>query len=55
MPKQVNQPRLLEVQAKPIKFDQKLVLNQWLLNLFEVKDLNKLAEWLKDPALEGLD
>jgi hypothetical protein len=40
---------------KPCKFDQKLVLNQWLLSLFEVSDFNKLAEWLRDPALEGLD
>jgi hypothetical protein len=55
MPRHTNQPRLLDVQARPIKFDQKLVLYQWLLSLFEVKDLNKLAEWLKDPQLEGLD
>ncbi|NMC18694.1 MAG: DEAD/DEAH box helicase family protein [Chloroflexi bacterium] len=48
-----RQPALII--EKPIKFDQKLVLNHWLFNLFEVKDLNKLAEWLKDPALEGLD
>jgi len=43
------------IENRPLKFDQKLVLNQWLLKLFEVKDLNKLAEWLKDPSLEGLD
>jgi len=38
-----------------LKFDQKLILNQWLLSLFGVPDLNKLADWLRDPSLEGLD
>ncbi|MBA4420904.1 MAG: restriction endonuclease subunit R [Anaerolinea sp.] len=55
MQKRTSQPRLLDVQARPIKFDQKLVLNQWLLSLFEVKDLSKLQEFLKDPAYEGFD
>ena len=30
-----RQPALII--EKPIKFDQKLVLNHWLFNLFEVK------------------
>jgi len=41
--------------VRPLKFDQKLLLNQWLLSLFEVSDFNSLAEWLRDPALEGFD
>ncbi len=46
-------PQLFE--ARPLRFDQKLVLNQWLISLFEVPSLEKLAEWLRDPELEGLD
>lgn len=38
-----------------LKFDQKLVLNQWLLDLFEVPSFDNLAEDLKDPSLEGFD
>ena len=55
MPKQAYQARQPNAPARPIKFDQKLILNQWLLRLFEVEDFNALAEWLKDPALEGFD
>jgi hypothetical protein len=40
---------------RPLKFDQRLVLNQWLINLFEARDFAHLAEKLKDPQLEGLD
>lgn len=39
----------------PLKFDQKLVLNQWILNLFEAKDFEQLAKGLKAPEYEGLD
>ncbi len=38
-----------------LKFDQKLVLNQWLLSLFEVGSFEALSEPLKDPAYEGFD
>lgn len=38
-----------------LKFDQKLVLFQWMLRLFEVNSLEELAAELKDPALEGFD
>jgi hypothetical protein len=41
--------------AKPIKFDKKLALNQWILELFEVLSFEKLAEGLKNPELEGFD
>ena len=50
MPRPRQQPR-----AQSLRFDQKLILNQWLLSLFEVRDLNALAEWLRDPELEGFD
>ncbi len=36
-------------------FAHKLVLNQWLLSLFNVKRFEDLAEHLRDEALEGLD
>jgi len=38
-----------------LRFDQKLVLNQWMLSLFEVSSFEKLAERLKPRELEGLD
>ncbi|NOT00665.1 MAG: DEAD/DEAH box helicase family protein [Phycisphaerales bacterium] len=39
----------------PLRFDQRLVLNRWLLHLFEVERFEQLAEGLKDPRLEGFD
>ena len=36
-------------------FAYKLVLNQWLLSLFNVKRFEDLAEHLRSEALEGLD
>lgn len=42
--------------AKPqIPFPYKLVLNQWILSLFNVKRFGELAEHLRSEALEGLD
>lgn len=41
--------------AQPIPFVYKLVLNQWLLSLFNVKKLEDLAGLLKNEGLEGLD
>jgi hypothetical protein len=38
-----------------LKFDQRLVLLQWMLGLFEVGSFDDLAELLKEPRLEGLD
>ncbi len=38
-----------------VPFAYKLVLNQWLLSLFNVKRFEKLAEHLRNEALEGLD
>lgn len=41
--------------ARPLKFQQRLVLNQWVLKLFGVNRFEELAEDLKGPHLEGLD
>ena len=38
-----------------VPFAYKLVLNQWLLSLFNVKRFEDLAEHLRNEALEGLD
>ncbi len=38
-----------------VPFPFKLILNQWLLSLFNVAKLETLAEHLKNEALEGLD
>lgn len=38
-----------------VPFNRKLVLNQWLLGLFDVERFDQLAQHLKDEALEGMD
>ncbi|GIW83364.1 MAG: hypothetical protein KatS3mg105_5171 [Gemmatales bacterium] len=38
-----------------VPFPYKLVLNQWLLSLFNVDSLDRLAEHLRNESLEGLD
>ena len=38
-----------------VPFAYKLVLNQWLLSLFNVKNFEALAENLRSESLEGLD
>ena len=38
-----------------VPFASKLMLNQWLLSLFNVKRFEELAEHLHDEALEGVD
>lgn len=45
-------PGLLD---RPLRFNEKLVLNQWILSLFEVESFAKLSEDLKSPELEGYD
>ena len=42
-------------ETPPLRFDEKLVLNQWMLSLFEISSFDKLAEHLKSLELEGLD
>src|SRR5213080_489436 len=41
--------------ARPLRFDQRLVLNQYLLGLFGVQTFEELAAGLDDPAYEGWD
>lgn len=38
-----------------VPFAYKLVLNQWLLSLFNIQRFENLAEHLRDETLEGLD
>jgi hypothetical protein len=38
-----------------VPFVDKLVLNQWILSLFNVKSFEQLAEILRDESLEGLN
>lgn len=38
-----------------VPFPYKLILNQWLLSLFNVDKFEKLAEHIKNEALEGMD
>ena len=47
-------PRLIRVRPQ-VPFSDKLVLNQWLLSLFNVEHFEDLAEHLRNDALEGLD
>ena len=47
MTRRGNRPR--------VPFAHKLVLNQWVLSLFNVKRFEELAEHLRAEALEGLD
>jgi len=42
-------------QAPALRFDQRLVLNRWLLSLFEADSFIPLTEGLHDTGLEGVD
>ena len=54
LPSRGARPR--RVTKKPlVPFAHKLVLNQWLLSLFNVKRFEELAEHLCDETLKGLD
>lgn len=49
-------PRTRRAGSRPqVPFAYKLVLNQWLLSLFNVERFEALAEPLQNEALEGLD
>lgn len=52
MPKRVNRGRRSRAAAK-IKFDQRLVLANWVLDLFGVATFEDLAKNMRDPAFEG--
>lgn len=55
MPRGATRARRPRRAERPLKFDQKLVLNQWILDLFDVSSLEKLAERMRAPELEGFD
>jgi hypothetical protein len=40
---------------EPLRFEQRLVLQQWMLDLFGVRSIEKLAAPLKAPELERFD
>ncbi|BCW92882.1 MAG: hypothetical protein KatS3mg007_0776 [Thermoanaerobaculum sp.] len=44
-----------ETDQRPLRFEQRLVLHQWLLSLFGVDSFDKLAAALRAPELEGFD
>ncbi len=48
-------PRRRSRRTPNLKFSQKLVLNQWVLGLFEVDTLEQLVAELKDERLEAYD
>ena len=48
-------PRKRATKQPQVPFVYKLVLNQWLLSLFNVKRFEDLAELLRNEALEGMD
>ncbi|MEX2283459.1 MAG: DEAD/DEAH box helicase family protein [Gemmatimonadota bacterium] len=48
-------PRSRATNRPQVPFPYKLVLNQWLLSLFNVKRFEDLAEHLRNETLEGLD
>jgi len=41
--------------VKPLRFEQRLVLSQWLLRQFGVPSFEHLVANLKAPELEGFD
>jgi hypothetical protein len=42
-------------EGKPLRFEERLVLHQWLLSLFGVSKFEDLAAKLKAPEFEGFD
>ena len=50
-----NTPRSSAPSAVNLRFEQRLVLHQWMLSLFGVSSFDRLAANLKAPELEGSD
>jgi hypothetical protein len=48
-------PRRRSSSRPQVPFARKLVLNQWILSLFNVKQFEDLAGLLRNEALQGLD
>lgn len=56
MARQRSSTAALAVEPKPLRFDERLVLNQWMLGLFDKKKFDHLAvPQLKATEVEGLD
>lgn len=51
----MSRKRAAKNETPPLRFDQKLVLNQWMLSLLEQSSFEKLADSLEPLELEGLD
>ena len=49
-----KKPRVASTKPQ-VTFARKLILNQWMLSLFNVQRFEELAEHLRDEKLEGLD
>ncbi len=47
--------RTRKPQTPALRFDQRLVLNQWILGLFEADSFIPLTDGLHDTSLEGVD
>ena len=54
-PAAASRARRRPVAPPPLPFAYRLVLNRWLLSLFNVEKFEDLAAHLKNEALEGLD
>ena len=50
-----NRGRRSNEAAKKIKFDHRLVLTNWMLDLFGVATFDDLGKHLRDPAFEGIN
>ncbi len=48
-------PRVRRNASPPLRFDKRLVLNQWQLSLFGETSFTSIAGWLKDDSLIGFD
>jgi hypothetical protein len=55
MPKGRSKKAATGAEGKPLRFEERLVLHQWLLSLFGVSKSEDLAAKLKAPELEGFD
>jgi hypothetical protein len=55
MPRKTRKKNSPAFTQPPLKFDQKLVLNQWILSLFEAKNFEQLTLGMKEPEREGFD
>ena len=50
-----SRPRRHKKTPPPLPFSWRLMLRQWLLDLFGVERFDRLAGRLRDESLEGLD